>query len=63
VASTRKLIRNTWLTLKVSDVPKVAQQVRQIAEQLNGYIAHAAQSRSPDGTWHATTTVRVPSDR
>jgi hypothetical protein len=39
VASTRKLIRNTWLTLKVSDVPKVAQQVRQIAEQLNGYIA------------------------
>jgi hypothetical protein len=63
VASTRKLIRNTWLTLKVSDVPKVAQQVRQIAEQLNGYIAHAAQSRSPDGTWHATMTVRVPSDR
>jgi cellulose synthase/poly-beta-1,6-N-acetylglucosamine synthase-like glycosyltransferase len=50
VALTRKLIRDAWLTLLVQDVPKVAQQVRQVAEEFNGYVAESSQTRRPDGS-------------
>ncbi|MCS7265106.1 MAG: DUF4349 domain-containing protein [Armatimonadetes bacterium] len=63
VALTRKLIREAWLTLMVQDVPKVAQQVRQIAEQLDGYVAQISQSREPKGEWRAELILRVPSER
>jgi hypothetical protein len=62
VALTRKLIRDAWLTLLVQDVPKVAQQVRQVAEEFNGYVAESSQTRRPDGSWSAILTLRVPSE-
>lgn len=62
-ALTRKLIREAGLTLMVEDVPKAAQQVRQVAEQLGGYVASASQSRERDGRWSANLTLRVPSER
>ena len=51
VALTRKLIREAWLTLLVQDVPKVTQQVRQVAEEFEGYVAESSQTRKPDGSW------------
>ena len=60
VALTRKLIRDAWLTLLVQDVPKVAQQVRQVAEEFDGYVAESSQNRKPDGSWSANLTLRVP---
>ena len=62
VALTRKLIRDAWLTLLVQDVPKVAQQVRQVAEEFDGYVAESSQTRKPDGSWSAILTLRVPSE-
>jgi hypothetical protein len=62
VALTRKLIRDAWLTLLVQDVPKVAQQVRQVAEEFDGYVAESSQTRRPDGSWSAILTLRVPSE-
>ncbi len=63
VSLTRKLIREAWLTLMVQDVPKVAHQIRQIAEQLDGYVVNASQSREPEGEWSAELVLRVPSER
>ncbi|MFN3420128.1 MAG: DUF4349 domain-containing protein [Armatimonadota bacterium] len=63
VALTRKLIREVWLTLKVQDVVKTVQQVRQIAEQLDGYVANASQSRDGEGKWSAELVLKVPSER
>ncbi len=63
VSLTRKLIREAWLTLMIQDVPKIAQQIRQIAEQLDGYVANASQSREPEGEWSAELVLRVPSER
>lgn len=63
VALTRKLIREVWLTLKVQDVLKAVQQVRQIAEQVEGYIANASQSCDDEGKWSAELVLRVPSER
>lgn len=63
VALTRKLIREVWLTLKVQDVLRAVQQVRQIAEQVEGYIANASQSRDAEGKWGAKLVLRVPSER
>ena len=62
VALTRKLIREAWLTLLVQDVPKVARQVRQVAEEFNGYVAESSQTRKPDGSWSAILTLRVPAE-
>ncbi len=62
VALTRKLIREAWLTLLVQDVPKVAQQVRQVAEEFNGYVAESSQTRKPDGSWSAILTLRIPAE-
>ena len=50
VAVTRKLIREAELALKVQNVPKAVQQVKKVAEQLDGYVAHTSQSRSSEGT-------------
>ncbi|MFN4180792.1 MAG: DUF4349 domain-containing protein [Armatimonadota bacterium] len=63
VALTRKLIREAWMTLKVQDVLKAVQQVRQIAERVEGYIANASQSRDAEGKWSAELVLRVPSER
>ncbi len=62
VSVSRKLIREAWLTLLVQDVPKVAQQVRQVAEEFDGYVAESSQNRKPDGSWSAILTLRVPSE-
>jgi len=62
VTLTRKLIREAWLTLLVQDVPKVAQQVRQVAEEFNGYVAESSQTRKPDGSWSAILTLRIPAE-
>ncbi|MFA0742249.1 MAG: hypothetical protein DFNUSKGM_002371 [Candidatus Fervidibacter sacchari] len=62
IALTRKLIREAWLTLLVQDVPKVTQQVRQVAEEFDGYVAESSQTRKPDGSWSAILTLRVPSE-
>ena len=63
VSLPRKLIREAWLTLRVQDVPETAQKVRQVTEQLGGYVAEASQSRKPEGEWDAELVLRVPSER
>ena len=62
VSLTRKLIREAWLTLLVQDVSKVTQQVRQVAEEFDGYVAESSQTRKPDGSWSAILTLRVPAE-
>lgn len=62
VAIQRKLIRIASIVLQVEDVPRVVQQVKRVAESLNGYVASLSQSQI-DERRSASITIRVPSER
>jgi len=62
VAVQPMLIRTTSISLRVEDVPKAINQIRQLATSMKGYVSHVSQ-RQRDGHWSAQIVLRVPSEQ
>lgn len=59
----RKIIQNTNLTVRFEDVAAAAERIREIARAHGGYVVEANVSRTDDGQFRGTMTLRVEADR
>ncbi|MCS7252497.1 MAG: DUF4349 domain-containing protein [Armatimonadota bacterium] len=62
VAVQPKLIWTASISLQVRDVPKMVNEIRQIAISLKGYVSSVSQYQEGDH-WGANIVMRVPSER
>ncbi len=59
----RKVVRNGSLSLLVEKAEEAAEEIRNIADSVDGYVSHSRIYEASEGVKSGTITIRVPADR